>query len=342
MKTKLRVLVLTHEDMLPPVDLVEDNDPRLKECRTETNVRDALVNLGHQVKLLGIEDDIGLLRNTIEEWKPDIVFNLMEAFAYNGALDYYIVSYLDMLRIPYTGCNPRGLILARDKALSKKLLCFHRIRVPKFKTFSYGQKINKRLLNKLPYPMIIKSMYEQGSVGISQASIVNNDEELNSRVAQMHNLTTQDVIAEQYIEGRELYITIMGHQRLQTFPIREITFDHIDDKMHRIATYNVKWNDDYRNRWGIKYQFARNLPNGIEDKIIKLAKRVYRLLDLTGYARLDLRLTAEGELYVLEINPNAAIANNDDVAHSAEKAGLSYEQLIQRVLSLGLHASKST
>ena len=342
MTAKLRVLILTHEDMLPPADLVDNNDPRLKECRTEVNVRDALIKLDHEVELLGIEDNIGLLRKTIEAWQPDIVFNLMEAFAYNGALDYYIVSYLNMLRIPYTGCNPRGLILARDKALSKKLLCFHRIRVPKFKTFAYGQKINRRQLSKLPYPMIVKSMYEQGSVGISQASIVNNDEELMSRVGQMHGLTTQDVIAEQYIEGRELYITVMGNQRLQTFPIREITFDHIDDKMHRIATYNVKWNDEYRKRWGIKYQFARHLPNGMEDKIIKLAKRVYRLLDLTGYARLDLRLTAEGELYVLEINPNAAIANNDDVAHSAEKAGLNYEQLIQRVLNLGLIASKST
>ena len=270
-----------------------------------------------------------------------IVFNLMEAFAYNGALDYYIVSYLDMLRIPYTGCNPRGLILARDKALSKKLLCFHRIRVPKFKTFSYGHKINKNHLKSLPYPMIIKSMYEQGSVGISQASIVKNNEELISRVGQMHDLTTQDVIAEQYIEGRELYITIIGNQRLQTFPIREITFDHIDNKMHRIATYNVKWNDDYRKRWGIKYQFARHLPNGIEDRIIKLAKRIYRLLDLSGYARLDLRLTAEGDLYVLEVNPNAAIANDDDMAHSAEKAGLSYEQLIQRLLKLGLSVKKS-
>jgi len=341
MTAKLRVLVLTHEDMLPPDDLKDKSDPRLKECRTEVNVRDALLKLGHEVKLLGIEDDITRLRKTIEEWQPGIVFNLMEAFAYNGALDYYIVSYLDMLRIPYTGCNPRGLILARDKALSKKLLCFHRIRVPKFKTFSYGQKINKNHLNNLPYPMIVKSMYEQGSVGISQASIVQNNEELISRVGQMHDLTTQDVIAEQYIEGRELYITVIGNQRLQTFPIREITFDHIDNKMHRIATYNVKWNDDYRKRWGIKYQFARHLPNGIEDKIIKLAKRIYRLLDMSGYARLDLRLTAEGEIYVLEVNPNAAVANNDDIAHSAEKAGLNYEQLIQRMLNLGLGAKQS-
>lgn len=333
---KLRVLMVMHEDMVPADDISGKSDPRLAKCQTEYDVKMALLKLGHEVKMVGIEDDVLPIRRAIEDWKPDIAYNLMEAFDYNGALDYYIVSYLDMLGIPYTGCNPRGLILGRDKALSKKLLAYHRIPIPKFKVFSIERRFNIKQTQNLPYPMIVKSLIEQGSVGIAQASIVNNGEELAERVKQLHEMTGHGVIAEQYIEGRELYATVIGNERLQVLPIREIVFDNIDDNMHAIATYTVKWNKDYRKKWGISYQFARNLPNGMTETINRLAKRCYRVLELSNYARLDLRLDKDGLLYVLEANPNAAITADDDVALSAERAGISYEQLIQRILNLGL------
>jgi D-alanine-D-alanine ligase len=188
--------------------------------------------------------------------------------------------------------------------------------------------------------MIVKSTIEQGSVGISQASLVFTPEELRQRAEQLFSMLDGDAIAEQYIEGRELYVTVMGNKRLQVFPTRELVFDNADDNIHRIATYNVKWNQKYRDRWGIGYQFARNLPVKVTDTIPKLAKRIYRILDISSYARLDLRLTEDGAIYVLEANPNAAIARDDEVAYSAEKAGLSYEKLIQKILNMGLNPDR--
>ena len=336
---KLRVLILTHAYMIPPDDLKNRNDPRIESCRTEFDVREALFRLGHDVTIIGLNDDITPVRKSIEQWKPDIVFNLMEAFAENGALAYYVVSYLDMLGVPYTGCNPRGLLLASDKALSKKLLTYHRIRVPKFYTIHNDKKINLSQVSKLPYPMIVKSTIEQGSIGIAQSSYVSTPEELCQRAEQLFSMLDGDAIAEQYIEGRELYVTIMGNKRLHVFPTRELIFGNIDDNIRPIATYNVKWNKKYRDRWGIGYQFARNLPAKVADNIPKLAKRIYRALEITSYARIDLRLTERGEIYVLEANPNAAIARDDEVAFSADKAGIPYEKLIQRILNLGLQKS---
>ncbi|HEY5602939.1 MAG TPA: ATP-grasp domain-containing protein [Gammaproteobacteria bacterium] len=337
---KLRVMVLTHAYMIPPDDLKNRNDPRIESYRTEFDIRDALLNLGHEVNITGLYDDINALKTTIEDWQPDIVFNLMEAFAENGALAYYVVSYLDMIGIPYTGCNPRGLLLASDKSLSKQLLTYHRIRVPNFYTLPRNKKINLAQIARFPYPMIVKSTIEQGSLGISQASLVFTPEELRQRADQLFSMLDGDAIAEQYIEGRELYVAVLGNKRLQVLPTRELVFDNADDTIHRIATYNVKWNKKYRDRWGIGYQFARNLPAKVTDTLPKLAKRIYRILDVSSYARLDLRLTEDGKIYVLEANPNAAIARDDEVAYSAEKAGLSYEKLIQKILNMGLNPDR--
>lgn len=333
---KLRVIMLTHTNMIPPAGISDRDDPRVKDCKTEFDVHNALLKLGHDVKIVGVDDSIRPIQNAIKEWQPHIAYNMMEAFADIGALDYYIASYLEMVRLPYTGCNPRGLLLARDKSLSKKILTYHRIRVPRFFVFPRNRKINERQLSKLPYPLIVKSTVEQGSVGIAQSSYVANPQELSDRVTQLFDMAEGDAIAEQYIDGRELYATIIGNRRLEVFPVRELVFDKLDNNIHKIATYNVKWNEKYREKYGIDYQFVRNLPNGMPEQIIKTCKRTYRSLGMSGYARIDLRLSEDGKLYVLEANPNAAIAYDEDVAFSAEKAGLSYEQLIQRVLNLGM------
>lgn len=339
MNKKLRVMMLLHPYMVPPDDLSEQDDPRMEKFRTEYDVKTALLKLGHEVHMVAVHDELAPIRKTIDDWKPHIAFNLLEAFGENAAHDYYVVSYLDMLRMPYTGSNPRGLLLSRDKALSKKLLSYHRIKVPKFRVFRWGRTIQKRQVLRLPYPMVIKSLLEQGSVGIAQASVVNDEEELVNRVVQVQEMTGGDAIAEQYIDGRELYVTVIGNERLQVFPIRELVFNKPDETLHHIATYKVKWDEEYRDRWGIDYQFARTLPEGKAEYIPRLCKRIYRILGLSGYARMDLRLTPDGQVYVLEANANAAIANNEDVAYSAEKAGLNYEQLIQRLLNLGLRAT---
>lgn len=332
----LRVMMLTHTNMIPPENITDRDDPAVKDCKTEFDVKQALQKLGHEVQIVGVDFSIKPIQETINLWKPHIAYNMMEAFADVGALDYYVASYLDMLKLPYTGCNPRGLLLARDKSLSKKILMYHRIRVPRFFVFPKNRKISERKLQNMPYPLIVKSTVEQGSVGIAQSSYVSGPQELIDRVNQMFEMVEGDVIAEQYVDGRELYVTVIGNKRLEVLPIRELVFDNLDDQVHRIATYNVKWNEKYREKHGIDYQFVRNLPNGMQEKIVKVCKRIYRVLGMSGYARIDLRLSADGKLYVLEANPNAAIACDDDVPYSAERAGISYEQLIQRLLNLGL------
>jgi len=338
---KLRVIMLVHSDLVPPDNLVDEDDPRMSKYRTEFDVRKALLSLGHEVRMVAVEDDLTPIRSAIQEWKPHIAFNLLEAFADNAAIDYYVVSYLEMLKVPYTGCNPRGLLLARDKALSKKLLSYHRIKVPRFRVFRWGRTVSIDNVRKLTYPLVVKSLLEQGSVGIAQASFVNNPEELIQRVIQVQEMTGGDVIAEQYIDGRELYVTVIGNKRLQVLPVRELIFGGHEEGEPRIATYKVKWDPKYRERHDIDYQFVRNLPAGMADAIPKLGKRIYRILELSGYARMDLRLSKDGIIYVLEANPNAALADNEDMAFSAEKAGMSYPQFIQRLLNLGLAARGS-
>jgi len=332
----LRVVMLVHPTLVPPEDLTGAKDPRVEKCRTEYDVKQALLKLGHEVRVVGIYDDLAPIRKTLEEWKPHIAFNLIEDFAGNSAFDYYLVSFLEMMRLPYTGCNPRGLLLARDKALSKKLLSYHHINVPDFMVFPKGN-VRKRT-RTLPYPVIVKALMEEGSVGISQASYVENEEQLRQRIALIHERIHDAAIAEQYIDGRELYVTLLGNERLQVLPVRELTFANSAEGVPRMATYKVKWDDKYRERWGINYQFAKDLPAPLAERIAKVCKRVYRTLDMSGYGRIDLRLTQDEKIYVLEANPNPGIARDEDSTHSALKAGMSYEGFIQRILDLGVRA----
>lgn len=333
---KLRVMLLVHSDLIPPNDVTGPDDPRLDDCDTEYDVKQALLALGHEVRVVGAYDELAPIRQTLEEWQPDIVFNLLEEFAGRGDFDYYVVSYLEMMGVAYTGCKPRGLLLARDKALSKKLLKYHHIRAPEFAVFPRSRAYKRHA--HLPYPLIVKSLTEEGSVGIAQASFVETEEQLKERIRIIHETTKTDAIAEQYIPGRELYVTLLGQTRLQCLPIRELTFDQIQDGAPRMATYKVKWDGKYRERWGINFQFARNLPEGMSQTIVKTCRRICRVLDLNGYIRIDLRLAPDGSLYVLEANPNPGIASYEEASKSAEKAGIAYPQFIQRIVSLGLGA----
>jgi len=333
---KLRVMMLVHYTLVPPDDLHAKDDPRMEKFRTEYDVKTALTKLGHEVRVVGIYDDLGPIRTTIEEWKPHIAFNLLEEFAGIAAFDYYVVSYLEMMRLPYTGCNPRGLLLARDKALSKKLLAYHRIHVPEFRVFPRSRKL--RPTRRIRYPVIVKALTEEGSLGIAQASYVENEHQLQERVQLIHERIQDDAIAEQYIDGREIYVTVLGNTRLRVLPVRELIFRNATEGAPRMATYKVKWDEKYRERWGIGYEFAADLTAETLERIIWLCKRIYRTLAMSGYARIDLRLTRTGRLYVLEANPNPGIARDEDSTLSARKSGMSYEEFIHDILRLGLRA----
>src|SRR5688572_16403197 len=299
----------------------------------EYDVVETLREMGHTVQVLGIHDDLTGIRATAEAFKPHIVFNLMEAFAGVTTFDQNVVSYLELLRLPYTGCNPRGLILARDKALSKKLLAYHRIRVPEFAVVRPGRKpvLPKRLM----FPMIVKSLFFEASTGISQASVVENHEQLARRVSFIHEKLGTAAIVEQFIDGRELYVGVIGNERLDVFPVWEMSFAGMPDNRWKIATERVKWSTRYQKTHGIMTDAAQ-LDDATVARIGNIARRTYRALDLSGYARIDMRLDDEGRPYVLEANPNPNLAYGEDFAESGEKMGVSYEALLDRIIRLGL------
>jgi D-alanine-D-alanine ligase len=244
------------------------------------------------------------------------------------------VSYLELLRVPYTGCNPRGLMLARDKVLSKKLFSFHRIPFPDFMVVPLGRTMRRP--KWLSFPLIVKSVTEEASLGISQASIVQDDEKLKERVAFIHQSVGTSALIERYIEGRELYVSVLGNRHLQVFPVWELNMDKLPEDACRIATERVKWSRKYQAKYGITSNEAKNLPDGKAEEIRHLARRVYRALGLSGYARIDMRMDARGQLYVLEANPNPQIAQDEDFADSAEKADYPYQDLLQELLKAGL------
>ena len=331
---KRRVTMLVHYSLVPPEDLREKDDPRLEKYRTEFDVKQALIKLGHEVKVVGVYDELGLIRKTIEEWKPHIAFNLLEDFAGNSAFDYYVVSFLEMMNTPYTGCNPRGLMLAHDKALAKKILAYHRIRVPDFVVFPRDRLVRRPA--RLKFPLLVKSATLEGSEGIAQASVVREDEKLKERVEFIHAQIGTDALVEEYIEGRELYVALLGNRRLRALPIWELLFTDWPEGALRIATARVKWDLAYQKERGIVSRAAKDLPEGAEERIRRLCRRIYRVLGLSGYARIDLRLTPEGKVYVLEANPNPLLARGEDFADAARAAGLSDGRLLQRILALGL------
>jgi D-alanine-D-alanine ligase len=329
---KLRVLALMHEDLVPPDDVTGVDLAEVK-WKTEFDVVSTVREMGHEVRAVGVRSDLGVIREAIEAWKPHIAFNLLEEFNGVAVYDQNVVAFLELLRVPYTGCNPRGLMLARDKDLSKKILSYHRIPVPEFTVFPQGRAVRRRKLP--PFPLIVKSVSQEASLGISQASIVENEERLRERVAFIHKSVGTDAIVERYIEGRELYVGVLGNMRLQVFPVWELFLDGMPDEAPHIATARVKWSAKYRKKYGIRSGPAKGLPEGLPEQIQHLTKRVYRALNLSGYARIDLRLHPGGKVYVLEANPNPEFAYGEDFAESAAKVGLSYEALLRRVLNLG-------
>lgn len=329
----MRVLVLMHEDLIPPSEMKSEQQWLEAPWKTEFDVLKGLHDLSIETKIVGVREDLGLVRTSLYEFKPDIVFNMLEEFADEAIFDQNVVAYLELLRLKYTGCNPRGLMLARDKSLSKKILTYHGIPTPEFWVFPRRRKI--RISEGLSYPLFVKSLNEEASLGISQNSIVNNQQELIERVEFYHNRYDVDVIAESYIEGREFYVSILGNDRLKVMPIWELTFASAPDSLAKVATSKVKWNADYRKRYGIDTGPA-DLSQAKKDEIVDLCKKAYWALGLNGYARLDLRMNKNGEVFLLEANPNPNLSFGDDFAESCKAGGLEYPQMIETIVSMGL------
>jgi D-alanine-D-alanine ligase len=329
----VRVLALMHPEFVPAANRDKLSAQEASESKTEFHVVSTLRAAGHEVHPLGVQYELFPIRDAIEQIKPHVVFNLLEEFHGEVLFDQNVVSFLELLHTPYTGCNPRGLIISRGKALSKKLVAYHRIRVPDFAVFPTGHKVRRPA--RLKFPLIVKSLIEHASVGIARASVVDSDEKLAERVQFVHERLGTDAIAEQFIEGREIYVSILGNDRLAVFPVWELVARNRPEGEPLIATAKVKHDVEYQERHGIDTGPA-NLPAEIESKLIHAAKRIYKILELSGYARLDFRLAADGRFYFLEANPNPEIAKGEEFAEAARAAGISYSELLERIVRLGM------
>jgi D-alanine-D-alanine ligase len=325
---------------MPPETTDGHSAQDINKWKTEFDVVSTLRAAGHDVRPLGAQEEIKPVREAIEDFKPHVVYTLLEEFHYTSAYDQHIASYLELMKVPYTGCNPRGLILARGKDLSKTLVHHRRIAVPAFAVFPMRRKVKRPA--RLALPLIVKSLSEDGSFGISQASIVDTDEQLAERVAFVHEKLQTAAIAEQYIEGRELYVSVLGNNRLRALPVWELKFGNLGGQGARqIATEKAKHDPTYQERVGIQDGPAEGLAPEVAARIQRTAKRIYKILGLDGYARIDFRLSADGTPYFIEANPNPEIARSQEFATAARHDGLDYPDLLHRILALGISRAKA-
>lgn len=317
-----------------PISGLEDLDFKAEVAaevaEAEYEIAEALIESGHDVFLIGIHNNLGHLLDRLGKFEPDLVFNACESFMGKARYDYAVTGVLEMMGYRYTGSSPEALLLARDKAASKKILRYHSIEVPRFEVYEPNGAIGAP--KEIAFPLIVKPTHEDASVGIAQASVVSDMAGLTERVEFIHRKLNQSAIAEELIEGREFYVGIVGNRRPEVLPIVELTFDRIPKPEKKIATYSAKWDLSYRERWGIKNIFARRMADTTRAEVQRVARTAYRALGLRDYGRIDIRVTADQRAYLLEVNPNPYISFGEDMANAAEKAGLDYYQFIERIV----------
>jgi D-alanine-D-alanine ligase len=259
-----------------------------------------------------------------------VVFNLTESFHAQRSHEPNVPALLELLKVRYTGAGPDALLLCKDKSLAKKLLAYHRVRVARFVVSSKTRPLKR--LRRFIYPAFVKPINQESSDGIAMASFARDEAEVLERVRFLHEKFDGDVLIEEYIEGRELYVSVLGHKRLAVFPPRELFFGQVPDDVPKFATSKAKWDDAYRKKWGIKNAAPAPLPDGVGAELERVARKVYRVLKIRGLGRIDVRLTPQNEVIVLEANPNPSLAREDDFAQSAAAGGLEYDALIQKIL----------
>jgi len=301
-----------------------------KAEEAEYDVARALLAGGHDVLMIGIGDDVAPLLTKLAAFQPKLVFNGCEGFRKNARHEYAVAALLDMYGYRYTGSPPTALLVARNKSLTKKILAYHGIRVPAFAEFHDGDKLVRP--SELRFPLIVKPLLEDASIGIAQASVVEDDASLGQRVEFIHEKYHQAAIVEELVEGREVYVGLIGNDNLEVLPLTEMTFGEPEIGEHRIATYKAKWDEEYRKKKKIKNVFAKGVSEELTRRIGEICSTAFHALWLQDYGRVDVRLAHDNEVYVLEVNPNPFIAAEHELAEAAEKSGLKYNAFIQRIV----------
>lgn len=310
------------EEFTPQVLVEQERKP------TEADVLCSLERLGHNIETLAVFNDVSAIVEKVKACRPDVVFNLLESFHDDRAHEPNVPALLELMKVRYTGTGPDGLMLCKDKALAKKLLAYHHVRVPRFVTSHRSRPL--RRLRRVVFPAFVKPVCEEASEGIAKASLALREEEALERARFIHEQFHSDALIEEYIEGRELYASVMGRRRLAVLPPRELFFGN--GGAPQFATSKVKWDDAYREKWGIRNGPAGPLSAEVAGELNRVARRTCKILKIRGFGRIDVRLTSAGEIVLLEANPNPSLAQEDDFAQSAATAGIGYDALIQRIL----------
>ena len=329
----LKVLLLFDLSVKLTTEEYEDywNTP---DWKAEKDVRNSLTKLGHEVIPFGLYNNIDPLLEIVREKKPDLIFNLSEAFKGNRDFEPNLTALMQLIGVPFTGAGTLCLQLCKDKGLTKVILGHHRIKTPHFLVAKKSRPL--RSLKKFQFPAFIKPLQLESSEGISQLSYVENEKDALTRMKFVHERLGVDAIIEEFIDGREVYVSILGNEQLALFPPRELFFKQVPEDEPKFATFRGKWDEEYRKKWGIHTGWIAAMPGSTQKKLSDVCKKIYRLLHIQGYGRIDLRIKENGEIYFIEANPNPSIAKNDDFATSAIKGDMSYDELITKIISLAL------
>ncbi|MBT8380273.1 MAG: ATP-grasp domain-containing protein [Ignavibacteria bacterium] len=344
-KRKIKVAVVYNESQPEMYRKSNDPNPENPEFKTyfevdETTpmeeydyVAERLNALGFNAYTLNIHDSLEKMLDNFKEHKPDVIFNFVEIYKEDSRLEMNIVGIYELLGIPYTGAPALALANCQNKILAKRMLTTNGVRVPSF--FMVKKKATQYRHN-LNYPLLIKPSLEDASVGIENESIVHNSKELKDRIEYVLHYFEQPVLVEEFIEGRELNVAVMGSNRLKVLPISEIDFTKMPDHLHNIVSYQAKWDPHHESYHKTIPKCPAPLPKKIEVRAINTAIKAFRIMGCRGYARVDMRLSKNKNLYVLEVNPNPDLTEGAGFMRSAEHAGMSYGQAIKRIVKYAI------
>ena len=320
----MKIALLHTKDALePPVDPVIGQ------------IEAALQSGNHEVSKLVVDNTVQPLVTSLNNNRPDIIFNIAESFAGKSALESNIAALLNLLDLRYTGSSPAGLILAGDKTLTKKILSFHGILTAKFATVFRGAV---DWAGEIDFPLILKPPQEDASLGITQKSIVNDVKELLETISSLQTEYHGPVLAEEFIDGREFYVGVLGNSEVQALPIIELDFSKFPKGLPKIASWSAKWGEDGDGKGaeyaGTESVFPTDLADELATRIKQVAVDAFQALRLRDYARVDLRVTDSGRIYVIEVNPNCYLEAKSEFATAAAKEGIEYPALINRIVEL--------
>ena len=323
----MKVVVLsTHEPTMAEPDAVV------------FQVRDALERAGHDVTHIEVATDVAALVRALQDARPDLVFNLTEGFGGKSALDSNVAGLLNLLDLRYTGSSPSGLMLAGDKSLSKKVLSFHDVQSPDFATVYRGALDHA---DDLHFPLIVKPPQEDASIGVTTKSVVRDLKELLNRIDELQAVYRSPVLVERFIDGREFYVGVLGNAHAEALPVIELDFTGFPADLPRVASFDAKWADEAAGSAGENAEYAGTksvFPEDLDEELVKRMQQVaieaFAALRLRDYARIDLRVADDGEVYVIEVNPNCYLERSGEFARAAQKAGLEHDDLIARIVEL--------